>query len=77
MNCEIIEVASVEDATGYPCGNDASERCNDCGAHVCDAHGESCDSCTEVLCSTCLAFHNRAYHVKKPAAEYREQRKSA
>jgi hypothetical protein len=26
MQCAIVEVSSAEDATDYPCGNDASER---------------------------------------------------
>ena len=77
MQCAIVEVSNVEDATGYPCGKDASERCCDCDAHVCEAHAESCDSCNEVFCSTCLAFHQKAYHQKKPATEYRRLRKSA
>lgn len=75
MQCEIVEVASVEDATGYPSGSDASGRCRDCGAHLCDDHGESCERCNELFCSTCLAFHQMAYHQKKPAAEYRKYRK--
>jgi hypothetical protein len=77
MQCEIIEVASVEDATGYPCGTDATQRCCDCDAHICDDHAESCDACNDVFCSTCLAFHLRTYHQKKPASEYRRFRKSA
>jgi len=77
MQCEIIEVANVEDATGYPCGRDATQRCCDCDAQVCDAHAQSCDACNDVFCSTCLAFHLRAYHQKKPAAEYHRFRKSA
>ena len=35
------------------------------------------DSCDEVFCSTCLAFHQTAYHQKKPATEYLRLRKSA
>jgi hypothetical protein len=30
-----------------------------------------------LFCSTCLAFHHRAYHQKKTAADYRRHRKSA
>lgn len=77
MHCEIIEVVSVDDVTGYPCGEDASGRCCDCGAHLCDAHATYCETCKETFCSTCRAFHDRAYHQKKPAAEYRWRRKSA
>jgi len=77
MECEIVEISSVADAVGYPCGMDASQRCCDCDAHICDAHAESCDSCDEVFCSTCLAFHQRAYHRKRPASEYRRLRRSA
>ena len=77
MQCEIVEVASSEDVTGYPCGNDASARCCDCDSHICDAHSESCESCGEAFCSTCLAYHTSVYHQKKPASEYRRYRKSA
>jgi hypothetical protein len=77
MQCAIAEVSSVGDASGYPCGKDASERCCDCDSYVCEAHAESCDSCNEVFCSTCLAFHQTAYHQKKPAAEYRRLQKAA
>ena len=66
-NCEITEVAHVEDAVGYPCSNEALARCSDCGAHLCDAHVESCNLCSETFCATCLAFHNRANHQKKDA----------
>ena len=76
MQCRIVEVASVEDAIGYPCGDDASVRCCDCDAHICDVHAASCASREEVFCSTCLSFHQRAYHQKKAAAEYRRYRKS-
>jgi hypothetical protein len=77
MRCEIADVASVEDVTGSPCANEASGRCCDCDAYICDDHAENCDSCGEVFCATCFAFHNRSYHQKKPAAEYRRMRKSA
>jgi len=77
MRCEIVEVASSEDVIGYPCGNGASARCCDCDSHIYDSHAESCESCGEVFCSTCLALHQRAYHQKKPAAEYRKMKKSA
>lgn len=75
--CEIIEVAHAEDAIGYPCGGEASGRCCDCGAHVCDAHADACEFCNEMFCSTCLAFHSREYHRKKAASANRENRKSA
>ena len=77
MQCEIIEVANVEDATGYRCGDDASARCCDCDAHLCDSHAESCGACLEVFCSTCLAYHTSVYHHKKPSGEYRKYKKSA
>src|SRR6185503_14503486 len=69
MQGAIVEVSSVEDAMGYPCGNEAKQRCCDCDAHVCESHGECCDSCDEVFCSTCLAFHQMAYHRKKPSTQ--------
>ena len=71
MQCEIVEVSSVADAVGYPCGNDASQRCCDCDSHVCDAHAESCESGGEVFCATSLSFHKVTYHKKKSAGEYR------
>ena len=77
-HCEIIEVAHIEDATGYPCGQEASARCRDCGTPICDAHGETCAACDAVFCATCLAFHNREEHQKKPAgAPEPRRRKSA
>jgi hypothetical protein len=78
MNCEIIEVAHVEDATGYPCTREASARCSDCGAHLCDLHSASCEMCQETFCETCLAFHSRSYHAaKKPVAADHKYKKSA
>ena len=77
MQCAIVEVANVEDATGYPCGNDASAQCCDCDAHICEAHAQNCECCGEVFCSTCFAYHTSAYHQKQPAAEHRRLRKSA
>jgi hypothetical protein len=76
MNCEIIE-ASVEDATGYPCGRDASAKCCDCGADLCDAHEEACNVCSDTFCPTCLAFHAKSSHQKRPALPNREFKKSA
>jgi hypothetical protein len=76
MNCEIIE-AHVEDTTGYPCGNEASGRCCDCGTHLCEAHAESCNLCNDLYCETCYSFHAREYHQKKPANADREYKKSA
>jgi hypothetical protein len=58
VQCEIIEVAHSEDATGYPYGKVASARCKDCGIPICDVHGETCAACDAVFCGTCLAFHN-------------------
>ena len=78
MRCEIVEVAHVEDATGYPCDNETSKRCFDCGSHLCDEHAENCDICEEVFCSICLAFHSKG-HQKKPAlgVAERQRQKSA
>jgi hypothetical protein len=76
MNCEITE-APVEDAIGYSCGNEASGQCCDCGAYLCDVHGARCNSCDELLCDDCLAFHISAtYHKKVPSPE-REIRRAA
>ena len=77
MQCEIVELASVEDVTGYPCGGEAVARCCDCDSHICEAHAESCEPCGEVFCSTCLAYHKNIYHQKKPGSDYRRYRKSA
>ena len=35
---------------------------------LCDAHAEHCDLCNQTFCATCLAFHHREQHQKKPAA---------
>jgi len=78
MQCEIIEAAHIEDAIGYHCSNDSVAKCLDCGITVCDAHAESCGFCDATFCATCLAFHNREQHQKKPArAPMRQRRKSA
>jgi len=77
MQCGIIEVGSIEDAVGCPCGNDVVARCLDCGTHLCDAHAEHCDLCNQVFCSMCLAFHRREQHQKKPATVQEQHRKSA
>ena len=76
MQCEIIE-AHVEDAVGYPCSNDASSQCCDCGAHLCDVHGTHCNVCDGLICDTCLAFHIRAAHQRKESAPESEYRKAA
>ena len=73
--CEITEVAHPEDVVGYPCSNDASEKCTDCGTRLCDAHTEHCDLCNQTFCATCLAFHIREQHQKKPAAVGERQRR--
>jgi len=77
MQCGIAEAAHIEDAIGYPCSNDSVAKCLDCGIPVCDAHAESCGSCDETFCITCLAFHNREQHQKKPATAKERHRKSA
>jgi predicted sulfurtransferase len=68
MQCGIIEVRHLDDALGYACSSDAIAKCFDCGIPVCDAHAESCDLCSETFCSSCLTFHNREQHQKKPTA---------
>ena len=68
MHCEILEMSSVEDTVGYPCSADASERCCDCGARLCDEHVNYCALCDQLFCSTCLSFHERSTHPKMPAA---------
>ena len=78
MHCGIVEVTNIEDTAGYPCGKDASAKCSDCGTHMCDTHAAHCELCTQTLCATCLAFHIREQHLKKPAAVgERQRRKSA
>jgi hypothetical protein len=72
--CEIIEVAHVADALGYPCGKDELGECSDCGTHICHEHVEKCSVCSQLFCLTCLSFHETAVHVKKPAyADTEEQ----
>jgi hypothetical protein len=50
MQCEIVELAHVEDEMGYPCGSSAAQRCCDCSAHLCDEHAASCAACGELFC---------------------------
>src|SRR5215469_4448292 len=58
-NPEITSVCwQIDDAVGYPCGQDISARCSDCDTPICDNHGETCAGCGAVFCATCLAFHN-------------------
>jgi hypothetical protein len=75
--CEITAVAHVEDMVGYPCSNDASAICSDCGSHLCEGHTEHCQVCNEVFCFTCLGFHKPQKHSKKDAlpAEIAEKMK--
>ena len=75
--CGIVEVAKFEDTVGYPCNTDAVAKCFDCGTHLCDAHTGHCDLCNETFCATCLAFHNREQHLKKPAAVDEKQRQKS
>ena len=79
MQCGIIEARRSEDAVGCPCDRDAVAMCIDCGMPVCDGHADSCTLCNETFCTTCLAFHNRELHQKRPAAvdESRKHRRSA
>jgi len=76
--CGIVEVADLEEPVAYTCNSDAVAICFDCCTHLCDAHAGHCDLCNEVFCATCLAFHNREQHLKKPArVPVRQRRKSA
>jgi hypothetical protein len=70
--CEIIEVAHVADALGYPCGRDAAGECSDCGTRVCGEHVEKCNHCGELFCITCMGFH-QSVAAKKPAYETSDQ----
>lgn len=67
MQCDTIEVVSVEESIGYPCGNYASAKCCDC-----DAYGENCKSCSQGFSSTCLAYQTSVYHQNKPAGQWRK-----
>jgi hypothetical protein len=73
MNCEVIEPAHVVDVQGYPCGNAASGECSDCGSQVCATHAERCALCGELFCSTCLTFHEKLTHGKRPAHSVPQQ----
>src|SRR6266478_3299058 len=35
----------------------ASKQCSDCGAELCEFHGETCSMCRAVFCQPCLSFH--------------------
>lgn len=73
--CEIIEVAHIADALGYPCGKDGRGECSDCGTWVCDEHLKNCAVCAELFCLACMSFHEAA-HVKKPARAHNDEQAS-
>jgi hypothetical protein len=73
--CEIIEVAHITEALGYPCGKDELGECADCGTRVCDEHAEKCFECRELFCLACLSFHEAA-QVKKPALAHSHEQPS-
>lgn len=77
MQCGIIEVSHSEDAVGYACTSDAVGKCCDCGMPVCDVHSGECGLCNQTFCATCLAFHVRGAHLKKPAAADEGQRRKS
>jgi len=77
MQCGIVEAANIEDTVGDACNSDAVTKCFDCGTQLCDEHAEHCDLCNEAFCATCLAFHNREHHLKKPVPAQQRHRKSA
>src|SRR5215831_9347554 len=56
MNCEIVEVSSLEDALGTLCGRYAVSTCTDCGNNLCISHAEPCHICHKVFCGACLGF---------------------
>jgi hypothetical protein len=55
----------VHDRDGYECGRPASETCVDCGTALCKAHAEACGMCLDILCDSCLYFHERQPHPRK------------
>jgi hypothetical protein len=77
--CEVVEMASLSDAGGYPCSKRSSQRCSDCGVATCDAHTETCETCGDVFCPSCLSFHKAQARHPKPAGGERkgQERKSA
>lgn len=56
----------IEDRDGFVCRRPASEICSDCGTSRCKAHAEACGMCLDILCDSCLYFHERQPHPRKP-----------
>jgi hypothetical protein len=57
----------VRDQDGHLCRRPALEVCCDCGTLLCKAHAESC-GVLDILCDSCLYFHERQTHVRKPVS---------
>jgi hypothetical protein len=62
--CEIVLVRNLQDSSGCPCNNEATEECGDCGTALCGLHAESCDLCGASLCGGCFPGHTRQPHAK-------------
>jgi len=75
-NCESVEVSSLADTNGEACSRTAKHQCSDCGICLCDVHTETCDICHEILCSSCLSFHEKG-HSKPATREPKRERKTA
>ena len=68
---EVVEVRNSADAGGLACLRTASKQCSDCGAELCESHGETCGMCRAVFCPACLSLHQEQ-HPKTASAD-REQ----
>lgn len=68
----------VHDRDGYSCERSASESCSDCGTALCSRHAEACGMCLDILCDSCLYFHERQPHLRPIVVEgSKNQRRSA
>ena len=77
--CEIVLVRNSQDPMGYPCGEDSSEECGECGTPLCNLHAESCDLCGVSLCAACFVSHMKQPHAKPavPASVEEVKRRTA
>ena len=49
-HCQVVEVRNSADAGGLAYLRTASKQCSDCGAELCESHGETCGMCRAVFC---------------------------
>ncbi|PYX10535.1 MAG: hypothetical protein DMG85_07840 [Acidobacteria bacterium] len=63
-NCEILLARDVEDASGYPCGRDASENLPTAALRFAICMLSLVSFCGKSFCSPCYFFHLQEPHAK-------------